>query len=120
VPLSLAAGSEELHVKIATLSDRIRTLEDALRESHGRITGDAHELLSDDLLKLKSPLERPYMSTDDENINEADDTRLNAFGSLSILEEGRSTFYGQAANSWVSSVPTDRCLVLNLIRNSIS
>ncbi|KAF9059484.1 hypothetical protein BDP27DRAFT_1238729 [Rhodocollybia butyracea] len=85
---------------LSQLATRVRQLEDALAHSHSMSSPHPHPLLSDDLLQIKRPLER------DAQINEkkldANDT-IDAMGSLSISDRGRSTFFGQTANSRVSS-----------------
>ncbi|PPQ65877.1 hypothetical protein CVT24_011208 [Panaeolus cyanescens] len=98
------ATTQELHEKISELATRVRELEDALRESHAHISTDNHPLLSDELLKIKAPLQRdisqirPQNSTtvkDEENSDVA-----GAFGSLKINMSGGAKYFGQIANSW--------------------
>ncbi|THH09731.1 hypothetical protein EW145_g1797 [Phellinidium pouzarii] len=90
------ANTESLHEKIAELSHRVRSLEDALAVAHDG--NERHPLLSDELLKIKNPLEREVVfeapkSTEEEDV-------IDAVGSLSISHTGRTNFYGQTANSW--------------------
>lgn len=47
-----------MHEKINTLSTRVRQLEDALQVSHSRQSIEPHPLLTEELLKLKKPLEK--------------------------------------------------------------
>ncbi|KAG5637686.1 hypothetical protein H0H81_003602 [Sphagnurus paluster] len=61
-----------------------------------------HPLLTEDLLKIKRPLERERQ--DHPSILKDDKADLNddidSVGSLSISPGGRATFFGQTANSW--------------------
>lgn len=101
------ASTTELHEKISELSQRVRQLEDGLRESHAKTSTEGHPLLADDLLKVKMPLQREPPShrnggmgiKEEENPPEA----LDAFGSLSISLSGRTKYFGHIANSWVSA-----------------
>ncbi|KAF8196689.1 fungal-specific transcription factor domain-containing protein [Mycena galopus ATCC 62051] len=96
------ADTEVLHDKIGELSTRVRQLEDSLAQSHSLHSLQPHPLLTAELLKIKRPLERERLDIpkeqkpDPANTNEG----VDAMGSLSISEGGRSTFFGQAANSW--------------------
>ena len=54
----MLANTETLHEKINELANRVRSLEDALAQSHSLNSNDVHPLLSDDLLQIKRPLER--------------------------------------------------------------
>ncbi|KZS94505.1 hypothetical protein SISNIDRAFT_46734 [Sistotremastrum niveocremeum HHB9708] len=99
------AGSEQLHGRIGALSDRIRALEDALAASHERYATGPHPLLSDDLLRIKAPLERnrPEFSSGSDSLGDPqqDEEEVSAaFGTLSISKDGSSHFYGGPANSW--------------------
>ncbi|TFK39379.1 fungal-specific transcription factor domain-containing protein [Crucibulum laeve] len=97
------ANTEALHDKISTLANRVRQLEDALLVSHtdNPHSRHPHPLLSDELLQIKRPLERERQDAPpvkDENAESGD--AIDAMGSLSISQGGRSTFFGQTANSW--------------------
>ncbi|KAJ3994298.1 fungal-specific transcription factor domain-containing protein [Lentinula boryana] len=95
------ANTEDLHDKISQLATRVRQLEDALAHSHSISSPQPHPLLSDDLLQIKRPLERERTdgAQSKEKKPDTNDT-IDAMGSLSISERGRSTFFGQTANSW--------------------
>ncbi|KAJ3753187.1 hypothetical protein EV360DRAFT_53880 [Lentinula raphanica] len=102
------ASTQELHEKIHELSNRVRELEDALRSDHSQLTHDPHPLLSEELLKIKAPLQRePPAARGLLNGNSKDDEPnpdvVDAFGSLSISLSGKAKFFGQTANSWVSN-----------------
>ncbi|EKM81972.1 hypothetical protein AGABI1DRAFT_70548 [Agaricus bisporus var. burnettii JB137-S8] len=95
------ANTEVLHEKINQLANRVRHLEDALAESHSRYSEQPHHLLSDELLQIKRPLERERMNEvaqKEEKVEQSDS--IDAMGSLSISQDGRSTFFGTTANSW--------------------
>ncbi|PPQ97295.1 hypothetical protein CVT26_006688 [Gymnopilus dilepis] len=105
------ADTETLHQKIATMSDRIRQLEDALAILHSTVAGpagDPHPLLHRDLLKIKSSIElhsassaskddppRPEEDEEDGNVEQY----IDAFGTLAIRDDGAATFYGRSAGS---------------------
>lgn len=101
------ASTQELHEKITELCTRVRELEDALRASHNQTASDTHPLLSEDLLRVKAPLQRDVSlrSHTITNQPEDDDTNpddVDSFGTLSISHTGQTKYYGQPANSWVS------------------
>ncbi|KAL0060890.1 hypothetical protein AAF712_012354 [Marasmius tenuissimus] len=95
------ANTEALHEKITQLATRVRTLEDALAQSHRQQSSHSHPLLSDELLQIKRPLERERADqpTVKETKEEGGDT-IDAMGSLAISPKGHTTFFGQTANSW--------------------
>nr|GAT44715.1 predicted protein [Mycena chlorophos] len=98
------ASTQDLHEKIQQLSNRVRELEDALRVSHSHISGDTHPLLSEELLKLKAPLQReaPAMRnlSHPKDGDEHNPDVVDAFGSLSISMSGGAKYFGTTANSW--------------------
>ncbi|THH15615.1 hypothetical protein EW146_g4890 [Bondarzewia mesenterica] len=99
------ASTQELHEKITELCTRVRELEDALRVSHKQTSSETHPLLSDDLLRVKAPLQRDVSlrSHAVNNQPEDDDTNpddVDSFGTLSISDSGQTKYYGQPANSW--------------------
>ncbi|THU88687.1 hypothetical protein K435DRAFT_761640 [Dendrothele bispora CBS 962.96] len=98
------ASTQELHEKIHELANRVRELEDALRTDHTQLTNEQHPLLSDELLKIKAPLQRDIHSLrpnpDSQKEDEHNPDVVDAFGSLSISLSGKTKFYGQIANSW--------------------
>ncbi|KAG7093830.1 hypothetical protein E1B28_007469 [Marasmius oreades] len=97
------ASTQELHEKIHELANRVRELEDALRADHARITTEQHPLLTDDLLKIKAPLQReiPQNNGKPKQEEETNPDVLDAFGSLSISISGKANYLGQIANSWL-------------------
>ncbi|TFK51693.1 hypothetical protein OE88DRAFT_1658274 [Heliocybe sulcata] len=106
------ASTQELHEKISELAFRVRELEDALRVSHLKTTSEQHPLLSDDLLKIKAPLQREPSGQRSNSggilsslngVKEEDEPKpdvVDAIGSLSISDSGRTKYFGHTANSW--------------------
>ncbi|KAF9258728.1 hypothetical protein L218DRAFT_964266 [Marasmius fiardii PR-910] len=97
------ASTQELHEKIHELANRVRELEDALRADHARLTHEQHPLLSDDLLKIKAPLQREVSQRNGapKQEEESNPDVVDAFGSLSISISGKTKYFGQIANSWL-------------------
>ncbi|KII85775.1 hypothetical protein PLICRDRAFT_56260 [Plicaturopsis crispa FD-325 SS-3] len=99
------ASTQELHEHISNLSTRVRELEDALRSSHSQITPERHPLLSDELLRIKAPLQREASSARNATTSAPTEEPPNpdvvdSFGSLSISMTGRAKYFGSFANSW--------------------
>ncbi|KAL0567456.1 hypothetical protein V5O48_014535, partial [Marasmius crinis-equi] len=95
------ANTEVLHEKITQLASRVRTLEDALATSHSKTSLHSHPLLSEDLLQIKRPLERMRLDQPPaKDVKEEGGDTIDAVGSLAISPKGRTTFFGQTANSW--------------------
>lgn len=93
------ANTEALHDKINVLANRVRSLEDALAQSHALNSHEPHHLLNDELLQIKRPLERERDDNSPKEPTEGGES-IDALGSLSISHGGKSTFFGTAANSW--------------------
>ncbi|KAF6752978.1 fungal-specific transcription factor domain-containing protein [Ephemerocybe angulata] len=78
-----------------------------LKTSHAKTSTEQHPLLSEDLLKVKMPLQRepPALRNGGLAIKEEENTpeALDAFGSLSISLSGRTKYFGHIANSWNES-----------------
>lgn len=102
------ASTQELHEKISELANRVRDLEDALRSDHAQLSTDAHPLLTEELLRIKAPLQRepsgarapsafPGVKEEEHNPDV-----MESFGSLSISVTGKANYFGSVANSWVS------------------
>ncbi|KXN81523.1 hypothetical protein AN958_04460 [Leucoagaricus sp. SymC.cos] len=99
------ASTQELHEKITELANRVRQLEDALRSSHSQLSNEPHPLLSDELLKVKAPLQREPAALRNGSAftvkeEETNPDVVDAFGSLQINMSGKSRYYGHIANSW--------------------
>ncbi|RDB15834.1 putative transcriptional regulatory protein C1F7.11c [Hypsizygus marmoreus] len=99
------ASTQELHAKIEELATRVRQLEDALRSSHSHLSSEPHPLLSEELLRIKAPLQRepaPHRNNSTNPVKEEEQNPdvVDAFGSLSISLSGRTKYFGHIANSW--------------------
>ncbi|RPD64305.1 hypothetical protein L226DRAFT_460396 [Lentinus tigrinus ALCF2SS1-7] len=102
-PRFVLASTQDLHEKINQLANRVRELEDALRTSHALHSLEPHPLLSEDLLRIKAPIQRenlintgaPNGSSDEPGADVVD-----SFGSLAISDTGRTNYFGQATSSW--------------------
>lgn len=100
----MLASTQDLHQKIEELSNRVRELEDGLRQSHGMHSQETHPLLSEDLLRIKAPLQRENLSVANGNSDEPGGDVVDSFGSLSISDTGRTNYFGQATSSWVRTI----------------
>ena len=100
------ASTQELHEKITELCSRVRDLEDALRTSHAQNSIEPHPMLSDDLLRVKAPLQREAPPRNPMTINQQEEENnpdvIDSFGTLAINGAGHTSYYSQFANSWVS------------------
>ncbi|KAG6916551.1 hypothetical protein DXG01_006377 [Tephrocybe rancida] len=99
------ASTQELHEKISELATRVRQLEDALRTSHSHLSSDQHPLLTEELLRIKAPLQReaaPNRNSVAPTVKEEEPSGdvVDAFGTLSISISGRTKYFGTTANSW--------------------
>lgn len=79
----------------------MRELEDGLRTSHSIHSQDTHPLLSEDLLRIKAPLQRENLAIANSSADEPGGDVVDSFGSLSISDTGRTNYFGQATSSWV-------------------
>jgi hypothetical protein len=104
------ASTQDLHVKINDLSHRVRSLEDALRSAYSVVSEEPHPLLTDDLLKIKHPIQRDSSGGSqhqasspppDDRSSPPDAHIVDAVGSLSVSDAGRTQYFGHSANSWV-------------------
>ncbi|GJJ11169.1 hypothetical protein Clacol_005401 [Clathrus columnatus] len=122
---------------ITTLKRRVRALENALQGAHAKLSDDTHPLLrfgvdvdsdqshawkKEDYLNMdggEDETQGQVLGSQDSNEaqdqpkdEEADNNIVKAFGSLSIKEDGRSTYHAQNAGAWndediVPDVPSD-------------
>ncbi|KZT04988.1 uncharacterized protein LAESUDRAFT_727563 [Laetiporus sulphureus 93-53] len=108
----ILADTDRLHRKIAEMSDRIRQLEDALAILQSSVAREAHPLLSQNLLKIKSGLELHSAANtgrrdgaeanggEDADQDEGEESQyIDAFGTLAVRDDGAATFYGRSAGS---------------------
>lgn len=131
----MLASTQELHEKISELANRVRELEvgkrhsrlilqsliaseiqDALRSSHAQLSPESHPLLSEELLRIKAPLQRevPAFRNAANSLKEEENNPdvVDAFGSLSISLSGRAKYFGQTAGAWVSTLSPDTIVYL--------
>ncbi|TFK50848.1 hypothetical protein OE88DRAFT_1747439 [Heliocybe sulcata] len=101
---SIYADKEALQQKIEQLCNRIQSLEDAVRSMYSKVSPDTHPLLSEDLLaiKLTDRLPEGFMGSDASSSSNAlpeepTDGLTEAFGTLTIGEDGRAKFFGRSA-----------------------
>ncbi|KDR67949.1 hypothetical protein GALMADRAFT_161257 [Galerina marginata CBS 339.88] len=94
------ANTEALHEKITILANRVRHLEDGLAQAHSLTSHTPHPLLSEDLLQIKRPLERERLDVPQVEEKPETEDNIDSLGSLSISNDGRSTFFGRTASSW--------------------
>lgn len=95
------ASTQDLHEKISELSNRVRELEDGLRASHNMHSTDTHPLLSEDLLRIKAPIQREGLSMIANGSPDEQGDVVDTFGSLAISDTGRTNYFGQATSSFV-------------------
>ncbi|KAI0915694.1 hypothetical protein AcV5_003545 [Taiwanofungus camphoratus] len=92
------ADTEQLHRKIAEMSERIRQLEDALAMFQSGVSDEPHPLLRDELLAVKFGPELSR-STDEESTREALSQSIDALGTLTIGDNGETKFIGRSGGS---------------------
>lgn len=96
----MLADTEELHSRIAQMSQRIRQLEDALSTSHAGDSKDRHPLLREELLALK-------FGSDLQQVKEEPDDEISlSFGTLTLTESGGSKYFGASAGALVRIIVT--------------
>lgn len=99
------ASTQELHEKITELCSRTRDLEDALRTSHSSNSSGTHPLLSEELLRVKAPLQRDAPPRNPTTVHQEEEENnpdvIDSFGTLAISGAGHTSYHSQFANSWV-------------------
>ncbi|EPQ55291.1 hypothetical protein GLOTRDRAFT_138885 [Gloeophyllum trabeum ATCC 11539] len=98
---SIYADKEALQQKIEQLCHRIQDLEDAIRAMHSKTSSENHPLLSEQLLSIKvtdrllEGTDSPYpgLPPPEESLDSVND----AFGTLTIGDDGRAKFFGRSA-----------------------
>ncbi|KAG5220977.1 zinc cluster transcription factor [Salix suchowensis] len=104
------ANTEALHDKIGQLAQRVRELEDALQEAHSRYSSERHQLLSDELLQIKRPLEREVDASPIERTTKVDQAdAVDAMGHLERL--GTSTHNHTRPYVLILITPTTQLLL---------
>lgn len=96
------AATEHLHSRIAKMSERIRQLEDALSELQSQHSAEPHPLLREDLLGVNQKEDESFVPPDEPGASSHPPEMLDAFGTLSITDQGISRFFGPAGGSEVS------------------
>ncbi|KAH9851966.1 hypothetical protein C2E23DRAFT_828394 [Lenzites betulinus] len=87
------AATEHLHRRIATMSERVHQLEDALAILQAKSSNDPHPLLTDGKTKSRNMDEDEDFIPQDADIVPPPDV-VSAFGMLSMSESGVSRFFG--------------------------
>lgn len=91
------------------MATRIRQLEDGLRSTYLHQSSEPHPLLSEDLLKIKAPLQRDtthaktISNTNKSTVEEEEKGAdvVDASGTFSIGVSGETKYYGPIASSCV-------------------
>ncbi|KAF8229501.1 hypothetical protein L208DRAFT_1480574 [Tricholoma matsutake] len=98
----ILADTEQLHRKIAEMSNRIRRLEDALAILQSTVSDERHPLLEDDLLKIKFGSEALDGRQADQGSKEhtaKQSQSIDALGTLSLGDSGEVKYFGRSAGS---------------------
>jgi hypothetical protein len=100
----ILADTEQLHRKIADMSNRIRRLEDALTILQATVSDERHPLLEDDLLKIKFGPEAPEgrsCRTQEDQATKQQQQSIDALGTLALGNSGEVKYFGRSAGSEV-------------------
>ncbi|KAH8830721.1 hypothetical protein DL96DRAFT_1668442 [Flagelloscypha sp. PMI_526] len=100
-------ATEHLHRRIAKMNTRIRELEDALADVHRAHSDEPHPLLREDIISRPTVEEPPPDEMQTADIEKPPNDTIDAFGTLSISEQGVSRFFGSTAGSELSLDPAD-------------
>ncbi|KAH6886070.1 hypothetical protein BKA70DRAFT_1236790 [Coprinopsis sp. MPI-PUGE-AT-0042] len=97
----ILADTDQLHRKIADMSNRIRQLEDALAILQASVSDERHPLLSDEHLKMKFGSEALDPKKPQPEPSEEQKTKLaiDALGTLTLGESGEMKYFGRSAGS---------------------
>ncbi|KAJ6594808.1 fungal-specific transcription factor domain-containing protein [Mycena capillaripes] len=100
----ILADTDQLHIKIAEMSQRIRQLEEALAILQAVVSNERHPLLSTDLLSIKFAAEAPARTD-----HAADDEGppIDALGTLTLGDAGEVKYFGRSAGSETLLVAED-------------
>ncbi|KAJ7457889.1 hypothetical protein FB451DRAFT_1274505 [Mycena latifolia] len=91
----ILADTDQLHSKIAEMSQRIRQLEEALAILQGLVSNERHPLLAGDLLSIKFAAEAPKRSDPPER----QDPVFDALGTLTLGNAGEVKYFGRSAGT---------------------
>ncbi|KAJ7187840.1 hypothetical protein C8R46DRAFT_879113 [Mycena filopes] len=92
----ILADTDQLHAKIAEMSQRIRQLEEALAILQGVVSSERHPLLASDLLSVKFAAEAPARKNSPSG---EQDTPMDAFGTLTLSDAGEVKYFGRSAGT---------------------
>ncbi|KAG7453080.1 uncharacterized protein BT62DRAFT_45886 [Guyanagaster necrorhizus] len=90
----ILADTDHLHRKITEMSQRIRSLEDALAILQASVSEERHPLLDDELLKIKFGAEAANRDR-----RPAETQAIDALGTLTLTDEGDMRYFGRSAGS---------------------
>ncbi|KAF8204406.1 fungal-specific transcription factor domain-containing protein [Mycena galopus ATCC 62051] len=100
----ILADTDQLHAKIADMSQRIRQLEEALAILQAVVSNERHPLLTIDLLSIKFAAEAPKHP--DPPVKE-DPAIIDALGTLTLGNAGEVKYFGRSAGSETLLVAED-------------
>ncbi|KAJ7090825.1 hypothetical protein B0H15DRAFT_778919 [Mycena belliarum] len=92
----ILADTDQLHTKIAEMSQRIRQLEEALAILQGVVSNERHPLLAGDLLSIKFAAEAPKRADPPEHDQ---DPAIDALGTLTLGDAGEVKYFGRSAGT---------------------
>ncbi|KAJ6520347.1 fungal-specific transcription factor domain-containing protein [Mycena sanguinolenta] len=93
----ILADTNQLHAKIAEMSQRIRQLEEALAILQAVVSNERHPLLATDLLSIKFAAEAPIRP--DPPAPEQAPAIIDALGTLTLGNAGEVKYFGRSAGS---------------------
>ncbi|KAJ7689582.1 fungal-specific transcription factor domain-containing protein [Mycena rosella] len=92
----ILADTDQLHAKIAEMSQRIRQLEEALAILQNVVSNERHPLLAGDLLGIKFAAEAPKRS---DPAHYEQDSAIDALGTLTLGDAGEVKYFGRSAGT---------------------
>ncbi|KAF7347397.1 hypothetical protein MVEN_01495500 [Mycena venus] len=101
----ILADTDQLHAKIAEMSQRIRQLEEALAILQAVVSTERHPLLTTDLLSIKFAAEAPTRT--EAPAPERDPAMIDALGTLTLGDAGEVKYFGRSAGSETLLVAED-------------
>ncbi|KAJ6573486.1 hypothetical protein DFH09DRAFT_916018 [Mycena vulgaris] len=109
----ILADTDQLHSKIAEMSQRIRQLEEALAILQGIVSNERHPLLAGDLLSVKFAAEAPKRS---DLPGHEQDPAIDALGTLTLGDSGEVKYFGRSAGTETLLVTTHRLKTIRTTR----
>ncbi|KAJ7216791.1 hypothetical protein B0H12DRAFT_1153995 [Mycena haematopus] len=101
----ILADTDQLHAKIAEMSQRIRQLEEALAILQAVVSNERHPLLATDLLSIKFAAQAPVRP--DPLAQEQNPPIIDALGTLTLGNAGEVKYFGRSAGSETLLVAED-------------